>query len=187
MSKSLAVSHIFVISKDKNITDLGEYSGHLLHVSSKHTKPSWDDEYKEVPNVEKLDGVIRLVIDHPSTNTKQIFISSDEKVPITDIFSCSNKNGDCLIYGTIKGKLPIIGETAVIVIDPYFSRDVAERLAKEVEVHNGFISRGARYTDNQEDAIRARIRGLQEQLHEKKPEQEQRKNPIIERMKRVQL
>ncbi len=183
MRKSLAVSHIFVISKNMDIIDLGEYSGHLLHVSSGLEPPI----YNPPGIVGRLTFSRTLIIDHPSTNTKQIFISSDEKVPITDIFSCSNKNNDCLIYGTIKGKLPISGETAVIVIDPYFSRDVAERLAKEVEVHNGFLSRGARYTDNLGDAIQARIRGLQEQLHEKEPDQNPRKNPIVERMKLVQL
>lgn len=156
MSKTLAVSHIFVISKNMDIVDLGEYSGHLLHVAAK--------------------GV--LIIDHPEpeTKSKQVFISSNDTIPITDIFSRSNKNDDCIIYGTIQGEPPTIGETAIIRIEPYFSMSTTERLAKEEEIHNKFFSRGARYIKSEKKIIKCEeIKTIP------------RPNPIVERMKQVQL
>lgn len=157
MSKVLATSHIFVISKNMDIVDLGEYSGQLCRPSP-------------------LKGTPMLEIDHPSTNSKQIFISTNETIPITDIFSRSNKNDDCIIYGTIHGEPPTIGESAIIKINPYFSWGTAERLAKEVEVHNKFLSRGARY-----------IKSEKKNSNSKGTKTISRPNPIVERIKQVQL
>lgn len=168
MSKTLAVSHVFVISENMDIVDLGEYSGHLLHVEPALEQPIFypDDM---VLNRLKLSFKPTLHINHPSTNTEQIFVSSDEKVPITDIFSCSNENGDCIIMGTIKETVasPIAGNT-VIIIDPYNYKTVTGRMHKEADVLNELAEKGGRYCEEAPTII-------------------QRINPIVERMKQVKL
>lgn len=172
MSKTLAVSHILVISENMDIIDLGEYSSHLLKISYGLEPPLYNP-----PGIVGRKTFSRaLIIDHPSTKSKQVFISSDDNIPITDIFSRSNKNGDCIIYGTIQGEPPTIGETAIIVIDPYFSMSTVERLAAEEEVHNKIISRGARYIKTENGTGQF-----------KKTKIVQRLNPIVERIKQVQL
>ncbi len=169
MSFSLAVSHIFIVSEDLNIVDLGEYSGHLLHVELGFAELKIIYPNGSVLNRLKVSDKSTLHIDHPSTNTKQIFVSSDEKVPITSIFSRSNENDDCIIMGTIKETVesPIAGEI-IIIINPYDYKTVMGRMNAESDVLNELAERGGRYCDEPEPEMK-------------------RPNPTVERMKQVRL
>lgn len=174
MSKVLAVSHIFVISKNMDIVDLGEYSGHLCRISP-------------------LKGTPMLEIDHPSTNSKQIFMSSNPTIPITDIFSRSNKNDDCIIFGTVRDISPPIGssESSLIIIDPYTADGASDRISKEADVQSKLLARNFENFVNRnstpEERITKRMKRLRKRVQETEPKQTARKNPIVERMKQVQL
>ena len=182
MTETLAVPHIFVVSKDQKIVDLGEYSYNKLHISKNYAKEINGDNFGGTFQIEGIpENATTLVIEHPTTKTKQLFISSDYEMPIDQIFSRSNPNGDCIIYGTVRSSPPVILcmlglllGYKIMIIDPYFSRDVADRLVKEAEVQNSFFKQGARYNDNQEEVTQAKTRP-------------KRPNPIIERIKRIIL
>ena len=182
MNKTLAVSHIFVISEDQTITDLGEYSYSKLRISNNYAKEINGDNFRGTFEIEGIPGnATTLVIDYPATKTERLFISSDYEIPIDQIFSRSNPNGDCIIYGkirttpvTILNMFGALGGYEITIIEPYSPTDVAQRLFNEVKVHNSFIDKGARYDDNQEEVTQTRI----------KPK---RPNPIVERIKMVQL
>ncbi|MDD5453939.1 MAG: hypothetical protein PHW62_00365 [Candidatus Ratteibacteria bacterium] len=155
MTPTLAVSHIFVVSEDLNIVDLGEYSQNLLHII-------------QIPECPPESPDMILEIEHPSTKTTQVFVTDkSKKIPITDIFSCSNKNGDCIIMGSMKNTYSV-EDTTIIIIEPYTSKTVTERMNKEVDVLNKLAEKGARY-------------------FEKKPDKIPQRNLLIERMKQVQL
>ena len=100
MSKVLACSHIFVISKDMEIVDLGEYSHNRLHILNGNGRHA-----------------ATLEIDFPSTKTKYILSTFNKQIPITDIFSCSNENSDCIILGTI-GFRHVMDNSTLIEIEP---------------------------------------------------------------------
>ncbi len=182
MSKTLACSHIFVLSEDQTTVDLGEYSYSNFHISNNYAKEINGDNFSGTFQIKGIPGnATALVIEYPSTKTKQLFISAEYNIPIDQTFSRSNPNGDCLIYGTIRSSPPVIvcflGRLSgyeITIIDPYSPKDVVQRMVKEVQVHNKFLSRGARYTNDQKEVIQART-------------EPKRLNPIIERIKRVAL
>jgi len=150
MSEVLACSHIFVVSEDLKIVDFGEYSQPRLHVSTSKKGSHFET----------------LKIDQPFTKTQLIFTTQNRKIPITDIFSCSNNNSDCIIMGSVKYRRKT-GDITTILITPYDSETVTERINKEVDVLNTLAERGGRYCE--------------EILITKRP------NPIVERIKQVQL
>lgn len=176
MSFSLAVSHIYVISEDLNIVDLGEYSQNRLHVSNGGGKHA-----------------MTLQIEYPSTKTKIILTTLDEKTPITEIFSCSNKNSDCIIFGTVRDISPPIGssESSLIIIDPYTADGASDRISKEADVQSKLLARNFENFVNRnstpEERITKRMKRLRKRVQETEPKQTARKNPIVERMKQVQL
>lgn len=176
MSFSLAVSHIYVISEDLNIVDLGEYSQNRLHVSNGEGKHA-----------------MTLQIVYPPTKTKIILTTLEDKTPITDICSYTNKNSDCIIFGTVRDISPPIGssESSLIIIDPYTADRASDRISKEADVQSKLLARNFENFVNRnstpEERITKRMKRLRKRVQETEPKQTARKNPIVERMKQVQL
>lgn len=155
-------SHILIISEKFDITDLGEYGQQHLHPIAGYPK----------------DG---LLIDSRIPEKKRYFVSTSDNVGIMDIISCSNANTDCIIFGSLAGE-PIPQSTGGLLyrIRPY-SHDTTEELIKEQNVKRLLEMHGARYIDKLLEVVSGQQPKTEPSLEPRRP------NPIIERIKQVQL
>lgn len=126
--KKLACSHIFIISKDHKIKDMGDYSYERLHISHNYAKEIQGDDFIGKYKICRIpEHTATLVIDSPTTDSKHLFISTNPEIPITNIFSRSNPNGDCIIRGDINTEKMTIEcvwgrlfhAHTITLIDPY--------------------------------------------------------------------
>ncbi|MDD5453937.1 MAG: hypothetical protein PHW62_00355 [Candidatus Ratteibacteria bacterium] len=123
LSHIFPVSHIIVISKDFDLTDLGEYNPQ---------------------NIRSIIGIPHpgLIIDYPEKadypqGERKYFVSTSDDIGIMEMMSYSNKNSHCLIFGSVEGE-PLRQETGWLYrIKPYFSRENREEtITNMVEIFN---------------------------------------------------